>query len=350
MEKILCSISRVYAIIGCVENVFDAATPSGVTVFNIKYKNSSNFISKIIQYILLEIKMSITLIKISNRINLVAFFMEGDALLPVLTSKILGLKVVRILPSLISLKMVEFHNTTFYNLILYMNNIAYSYSDKIILYSSNLIKEWNLENYSSKILIASRHFIDFSQFRLDVTYSQRNDFIGYIGRFSEEKGVMNFIESVPLVIEKRPHLHIILIGDGTLTNNIEKYITKNGLENKVKLVGWISHENLPKYLNSLKLLVVPSYTEGLPNIILEAMACGTPVLATSVGAIPDIVKDEETGFIMENNLPSCIATNIIRASEFLDIENIIANSRKLVEENFSYKEVVKKYSELFSKI
>ncbi len=105
----------------------------------------------------------------------------------------------------------------------------------------------------------------------------------------------------------------MIIGDGDLKSNVNKYLSQNGLENNVKLVGWSSHEDLPKYLNSLKLLVIPSYTEGLPNIMLEGMACGTPVLATGVGAIPDIINDEKTGFIMENNSPECIAKKTFSA-------------------------------------
>ena len=66
------------------------------------------------------------------------------------------------------------------------------------------------------------------------------------------------------------------------------------------------------------------------------MACGTPVLATSVGGAPDLIKDEETGFIMEGNSPECIAKNVIRALEHPNLERIVENARALVEREFTY--------------
>lgn len=118
---------------------------------------------------------------------------------------------------------------------------------------------------------------------------------------------------------------------------------KNNLNDKVKPAGWIPHDELPDYRNGLKLLVLPSYTEGLPNIMLEAMACGTPVLATSVGGIPDVIKDGETGFIMENNSPECIAENVMRVLNHPNLDKIVKNARKLVEKEFTYEAAVGRY-------
>ena len=122
------------------------------------------------------------------------------------------------------------------------------------------------------------------------------------------------------------------------------------LNNKVELTGWIPHDELPDYSNMSKLIVLPSYTEGLPNIMLEAMACGTPVLATPVGAIPDVIKDGETGFIMENNSPECIAENVERALNHPDLDKIVKNARESVEKEFTYEATLGRYRKIMEEL
>jgi glycosyltransferase involved in cell wall biosynthesis len=90
-------------------------------------------------------------------------------------------------------------------------------------------------------------------------------------------------------------VHFLIAGDGRLCDEIEKSLIKDNLKDKVTLIRWIDHGNVRDSLNKLKLVVILSLTEGLPNSMLEAMACGTSVLAAAVGAI----TDGETGFIIE---------------------------------------------------
>ncbi len=73
------------------------------------------------------------------------------------------------------------------------------------------------------------------------------------------------------------------------------------------------------------------------------MACGTPTLATPVGGIPDVIKDGETGFIMEDNSPECIARNVIRALNHPNLEQVAKNARTLVKGEFTYEKAVERY-------
>ena len=303
---------------------------------------------RILNYIFLQLKISYEIIKLNKIVDSYIFFMGEGLLLPVLTLKILRKPVILSLAAS-SPKMLDSQKDlrSILKLPKYLEIINYILSDKIVIYSSNLITEWGLYRYQNKIQICHEHILDFNRFKLETKYNDRELVIGYIGRFSEEKGVLNFAESIPKILKEKPSLNILIMGDGDLKSDIEMYIHINGLENNVKLTGWICHENLPKYLNYLKLLIIPSYTEGLPNIMLEAMACGTPVLATKVGAIPDIIKDTKTGFLLENNSPECIAKNSIRALEHPDLEKIAENARSLVGHEFTYEAAIEKYSSVF---
>ncbi len=128
-----------------------------------------------------------------------------------------------------------------------------------------------------------------------------------------------------------------------MKDTIEASLQEGGVADRVDLPGWISHNDLPKYLNQLRLLVLPSYTEGLPNIMLEAMACGTPVLATPVGAIPDVIRDGETGFIMEDNSPECIARNVMRALHDPGLEEVAERGRRYVEGEYTFEKAVERW-------
>jgi glycosyltransferase involved in cell wall biosynthesis len=80
------------------------------------------------------------------------------------------------------------------------------------------------------------------------------------------------------------------------------------------------------------------------------MVCGAPVLATPVGAITDVIKDGETGFIMEDNMPECIAKNVIRALEHTNLDEIVKNARKFVEREFTYEMAVEQYRKILEDI
>jgi glycosyltransferase involved in cell wall biosynthesis len=174
----------------------------------------------------------------------------------------------------------------------------------------------------------------------------RKNQIGFIGRFSKEKGIMNLVNALPILFKTTNSIEVILIGGGSLFYEIKEKIRQNGYATRVHFSGWISHDKLPDCLSELKLLVLPSYTEGLPNVILEAMACYTPVLSTPVGSIPDVIADGDTGFIMKNNSPECIAENIIRALNFPELDRIVSNARRLIERKYSYKAAAERYRQL----
>ena len=192
-----------------------------------------------------------------------------------------------------------------------LERISYSFADKLVVYSPSMIDRMNLQKYSKKIVVAHRHFVNFDECKFKDNIEQRDNIIGYVGRITADKGIWNFVGAIPKILSVHDDVTFLIAGEGLLEDEIRVYLEKHGLRNKVKLAGWIPHQKLPDYLTSLKLLVLPSYNEGLPNVMLEAMACVTPVLAVRVASIPDVIKDKETGFLIQDNSPAHLANAIV---------------------------------------
>ena len=321
-----------------------------IYVYGIKHKTGTNKVTIITNYIYTQIKISYKLLINNKNVNHWFFFLGGPALLlPMLTAKLFRKDVTLVFGGY-DVESVNAQSVILSKPIEILVKFNLTLSNRAILYSPNLIKEWNLEKYKDKICIAHEHFLDFDKFKIKKKFDGRKNLVGYIGRLSEEKGILNFVKAISEIIKKRDDLKILIGGDGQLRDKIEKYLDKNNLNDKIKLVGWIPHDELPDYLNELELVVLPSYTEGLPNIMLEAMACGAPVLATPVGAIPDVITDGETGFIMEDNSPACIAENVVRALEHPDLQRIAENARMQVGREFTYEAAVEKYGAILEEL
>jgi glycosyltransferase involved in cell wall biosynthesis len=225
--------------------------------------------------------------------------------------------------------------------------INYLLAKKIILYSKGLVNAYNMKKYESKISVAHQHILDFKKFQIIKAMPERERIIGYVGRLSKEKGIMNLVKSIPEVVKKDEKVKFLIIGNGNLEQEIHQYICKENLDSKVESIGWISHEDLPTYLNRMKLLVMPSYTEALPRVMLEAMSCGTPVLATEVGAIPDIISDKNTGFLIKNNTPESIARNIVKILNYPNLESISKNARARIMKEFTFEIALEQYRSAF---
>lgn len=336
LEKILEAYSEEIYIINGVSEDIHIENYEFNKVINLVHKKRKSKISRIFGYIYLQLRIALNLIYLSRKVDLCLFFMESGIFLPLLISKILKKRTLWMLPSNFA-EMAYLHDDSFSKYILGpLEFFSKKLVDTLILYSPNLVKEWNLEQYKHKIVFAHEHFLDLDTFKNEKPFNQRKNIIGFIGRFSKEKGICEFIKIIELLNKEK--YHFLIIGKGPLKDDIKKYCREKKIKN-VSTVNWVEHDQLPRYLNEMKLLVIPSYTEGLPNVMLEAMACGTPVLANNVGSIPDIIQDGLNGFITNNNSSINIASQIHEIMN-LNLDRVSYNAIYTIKHNFNY-EIVK---------
>ena len=109
-----------------------------------------------------------------------------------------------------------------------------------------------------------------------------------------------------------PDHRLIVIGEGPERKNLDALVRSLGLGDRVRLAGALPHESLPDHYGAADALLLMSAREGWPNVVLEAMACGTPVIATDVGGIPEIIGTPEAGFMLPERTPDALATAVRR--------------------------------------
>jgi glycosyltransferase involved in cell wall biosynthesis len=165
----------------------------------------------------------------------------------------------------------------------------------------------------SKVIDYGALFVDTQYFRPYIPVDKREEIVGYIGSLEHYRAVIELISAFRIIARLRAKTKFLVLGSGSLAGEINKIIGKDQiLKSRIVLLGYIPHKDIPYYINQIKIFVFPTRSEGLPNTILEALASGCIVLATNVGGIPDIIKDDETGFIVRGELePKNIAMHII---------------------------------------
>jgi len=281
----------------------------------------------------------------SNQVDVWCIFMGETSVLPVCLLKILRKKVILILPGSLSKeldhdpnKMCVFQKR--------FSDLVLAISNEIVVYSHNLIKDWHLEKYEPKIIIAHRHIIDLHNFRYNEPFEKRENIIGYVGQFNSRKGVLTIIDAIPSILQQVEGIKFVFYGDGPLRDTISRQVRDMKINDWVDLPGWVDHKDLPKHLNTLKLLILPSYAEGLPNIMLEAMACGTPVLVTPVGAIPDYIIDRVNGYILKDTKIESIVIGITECLSDKNIIGVINNGKELIETTFTIESCVRRWKNI----
>jgi len=227
-----------------------------------------------------------------------------------------------------------------------LERMGYRLSYAVVALSPAMADDLRLRRYEHKLFEHGARPVDTERFSPGVPMADRERRIGYLGRLDEEKGVDVLIE---VVKELPPEVTFVFIGDGALRPRLEAELAERIESGSVELTGWVEHEEVPALLGELCLLVMTSRTEGVPTTALEAMACGTPVCATPVGGIPDVVEDWETGRLLDAESPAAMADQI---TAVLDDDEQLASmsetARTFVTERYSFEAVVDRYSEILS--
>jgi glycosyltransferase involved in cell wall biosynthesis len=162
--------------------------------------------------------------------------------------------------------------------------------------------------------------------------------IANIARMSPEKDQESLFIAMKMVLHDHPDARLVMIGKGPLENNLKRLAVALDIERNIEFVGEV--ENISDILLKTDIVVLSSLTEGLPISILEALSFGIPIVATSVGDIPEIISDGKTGCLVQPKNPEALANAInFMLSNYDAAMKMGENGKKLVRDKFSVKQM-----------
>ncbi|MDZ3823462.1 MAG: glycosyltransferase family 4 protein [Pseudoxanthomonas sp.] len=134
----------------------------------------------------------------------------------------------------------------------------------------------------------------------------------FVGNLKPEKGCIDALAALPTVRDRHPGTRIAFVGEGPARARLQASAAGSGLADAVLLAGARGHAELPAWMQAADLLVLPSHNEGVPNVVLEAMSCGLPVVATAVGGIPEVLPPL-AGLLVPPRDPAALAATLDQA-------------------------------------
>jgi glycosyltransferase involved in cell wall biosynthesis len=194
--------------------------------------------------------------------------------------------------------------------------------------------------------------VDSDLFKPGSFSSKADHAVLYVGRLEFRKGVHILVRAMPRVLEKFPQARFILVGDDCAMKSwlLEK-INRLGIGDSVEFIGRLPREELAGYYQRSTVCVVPSLWENHPYTILEAMACGTPVIASASGGIPELVKDAVNGVLVAPGSSRALADAIMSLFNDRELrENLGNNARRYIEEAYAPITVARKTLKVYEEI
>jgi len=168
-----------------------------------------------------------------------------------------------------------------------------------------------------------------------------------VGRLEEIKGIRYLIDAINIIKRKKLDTKLIIIGDGPQKKDLELQAEKLKLDHYVEFMGSLPHEKVLEYMAASDIFVLPSLNEGFPNVCLEAMASGLPIIATNIGGMSEIVEDGTNGYLVEPQNSVQIAGKVEKLVADNDLREKFANESKMKVKNYELNLIVEKIEKVY---
>jgi glycosyltransferase involved in cell wall biosynthesis len=326
----------------------------------LSFKLPSN---KFLKFIITQITYVYIFLKVAKKVHVLIVNQETfEPCLTSLLAKLTGKKVIEriggsrsYLAYFTLLSPNPFPLKIFATLSLASLRFSLAISDAIVLNCRTLLKDNLYQMYKNKTYVIPntppRNF--YNVFKVTKEYHRRDYIVGYVAAFTLAKGVASLVRAAKIVVKKNPDVKFIFLGDWQRSHPpFLGPLLRKTIEGEANIVflGSVPHHRVARYMNEMRLLVLPSYTEGTPKVILEAMACGTLVLAAPVGCIPEILANGEYGYIISGRDPEILAEEILKVLFNPRNESLSKKIRKYVISIYNFEQSLKLWLKLLKEL
>lgn len=187
---------------------------------------------------------------------------------------------------------------------------AFDKADRVITVSRDLADKIRQHVSARTQIDVVYNGVSFNAFNVSPPAPIANHNLLFIGNLIRTKGVFELIDAIALLKNKGIHVHLTLIGKGPEKSALQAQATALKIDDQVTFTGPVLHKDIPPYLCRSRALILPSHREGVPNVIMEALAAGVPPIATAVGGIPEIINHGENGILIAEQTAQSVADAI----------------------------------------
>ena len=224
---------------------------------------------------------------------------------------------------------------------------------------SSIIKNTliNKLDIPSERLVNFPVFVNVEKFRdaskkenIEEKYQDFKNIVFFVGALTKRKNIESLLNATVDVIKGYPKTLFLIVGEGEEKAKLIRLSTKLGIGQNVILEGRVNHKVLPSYYQVSDLLVLPSWTEGFPRVVMEALVCGKPVIVSDACGVSDVVTTAECGFVFPVGRADILAEKITYLLDYSELRKEMGGrGRRYVIENLDMKKNVYKYRELYEK-
>lgn len=317
---------------------------SGLTVENIPSQWDSSQKKNLLRYFKMQCR-AIRMIRRHHTQGMpVVFWLSGPMILPFLYCKWTGKKTVVFLYG--NTRYKQDKPTLYASLIARIMRFMASRADKIGVETPSVLSQWSLPEHCTGKVFDLHLYVDECDGE-PAPYEQRERVVGMACRLQGNKHPLEAIEAFHRLRDTFPDWCLEIAGDGPEFQLCRERVAELGEDGRIRLLGWVDNREMAACYSRWRLLLFPSNYEGLPNSVIESLCCATPVLASPVGGIPDVIEEEKTGWFLPGTTAEAIEASLFELMKRDDLSEVSRQAEAFAREAFSFKDVLERFRSVF---